>query len=208
MRCCCTKCCASAVSRRDDISGLVGHTGLVNLLIVDGYNVVHAWPRLNQALSERGLEDARRLLVQALSEYAAQTDSQVTVVFDAHARAPSRDPAEVVDGVTVRYGTRSASADHVIERLASEAARRGDARDVVVVTGDRLQGAMVGAMGIATLRPNVFEAEVERVAAAVSSGSRFRRADAAGARRVEHQLTTQVRRRLEALRRGRPSDLP
>src|SRR5207302_2050068 len=95
--------------------GATRHTERMNVLIVDGYNVVHAWPRLKQALRERGLEDARRLLVQMLGEYAAQTDAHVTVVFDAHGRAHDREPAEVVDRVTVRYGTKAASADHVIE---------------------------------------------------------------------------------------------
>jgi len=188
--------------------GATRHTERMSVLIVDGYNVIHAWPRLKQALRDRGLEDARRLLVQMLGEYAAQTDAQVTVVFDAHARARDIDPTEVVDGVTVRYGTKTASADHVIERLASDAARRGDASDVVVATGDGLQRAMVAAMGVATLSPTALEAELDHVAAAVSSGSRRRRGEAAGARRVEHQLDPEVRRRLEALRRGGAGPVP
>jgi uncharacterized protein len=180
----------------------------VETLIVDGYNVIHAWPRLLQVLRERGLEDARRALVQALAEYASQTDSEVTVVFDAHSRPATRDPVEVVDRVTVRYGTRTASADHVIERLAHEAARRGDAHSVIVATGDRLQRAMVGAMGVATLSPRALEAEVERVAAEVSTATRKRRTEASGARRVEHQLDADTRRRIESMRRDRPRDLP
>lgn len=177
-------------------------------LIVDGYNVIHAWPRLLQVLRERGLEDARRALIQALAEYASQTDSEVTVVFDAHSRPAVPDPVEVVDHVRVRYGTRTSSADHVIERLANEAARRGDARSVIVATGDRLQRAMVGAMGVATISPRTLEAEVERVASGVSDNATRRLTEAARARRVEHQLDADTRRRMESMRRDRPRDLP
>ena len=178
----------------------------MQVLIVDGYNVIHAWPQLKRALSERGLEDARRLLIQALSEYAAQSGVAVTVVFDAHSRVGDRHAAENIDGVTVRYGTKTASADHVIERLANEASRRGNAADVVVATGDRLQRSMVGAMGAATMSARALEEEVMRVASNAGADARRHRDEAASARRVEHQLDPDVRRRLEALRRGQPDD--
>ena len=178
----------------------------MQVLIVDGYNVIHAWPRLKRALSERGLEDARRLLIQALSEYAAQSGIAVTVVFDAHSRVGDRHAAETIDGVTVRYGTKTASADHVIERLANEASRRGNAADVVVATGDRLQRSMVGAMGAATMSARALEEEVTRVASNAGAAARRHRDEASSARRVEHQLDPDVRRRLEALRRGQTDD--
>jgi uncharacterized protein len=176
----------------------------MQVLIVDGYNVIHAWPRLKRALSERGLEDSRRLLIQALSEYAARSGVAVTVVFDAHSRVGDRHASETIDGVTVRYGTKTASADHVIERLANEAARRGNAGDVVVATGDRLQRAMVGAMGAATMSAKALEEEVMRVASDAGADARRHRDEATTERRVEHQLDADVRRRLEALRRGQP----
>jgi predicted RNA-binding protein with PIN domain len=177
----------------------------MQVLIVDGYNVIHAWPRLKRALSERGLEDARRLLIQALSEYAAQTGVAVTVVFDAHSRVGDRNAAESIDGVTVRYGTTTASADHVIERLANEASRHGNAADVVVATGDRLQRSMVTAMGAGTMSAKALEEEVTS-ASHTANDARRHRDEATGARRVEHQLDPDVRRRLEALRRGQPDD--
>lgn len=173
------------------------------MLIVDGYNVIHAWPDLKRTLDERGLEDARRTLVHRLAEYAAQTSSDVTVVFDAHARVETGDPVQVVDGVTVRYGTRTASADHVIERLAGDAARRGNAGDVVVATGDNLQRALVGAMGVSTMSARGLEAELSRVAGDLSASSRRRREEGNRTRRVEDHIDPVTRQRLEELRRGR-----
>jgi predicted RNA-binding protein with PIN domain len=172
------------------------------VLIVDGYNIVHAWPELKRTLETRGLDDARRQLVHVLSEYSAQTGTQVTVVFDAHGRIDSGEPLPVVDGVTVRYGTKSASADHVIERLASQSARRGGAGEVTVATGDRLQRALVGAMGVGTVSARTLAAEVERVAGEVSASRRQREQGAHSARRVEAHLSAEARRRLESLRSG------
>lgn len=175
------------------------------VLIVDGYNIVHAWPELKLTLQTRGLADARTQLIRELSEYAAQTAVQVTVVFDAHGRAETGEPVQVVDGVTVRYGTRTASADHVIERLASESARRGAAGQVTVATGDRLQRAMVGAMGVNTISAQTLAVEVARVAAEVAASRRRRDEGAHSARRVEAHLSEDARRKLEVLRLGRIS---
>ena len=55
-------------------------------LIVDGYNMIFAWPEL-AALKDVKLEDARDLLVAMLADYGAMTRQQVTVVFDSHRRA-------------------------------------------------------------------------------------------------------------------------
>ena len=116
-------------------------------LIVDGYNIIHAWPALHATLRERGLEDARRQLVSMLAEYAAQTGVAVTVVFDAHGRAGAIPSTEKLDGVTVLFGSKRATADHVIERAAYRASQRGEGADVVVATDDRLERDVVGGDG-------------------------------------------------------------
>lgn len=192
----------AVVTHCDPARLIIRQTVVVRQLIVDGYNVVHAWPALKKALREQGLAAARRQLVSALAEYAAQEGVAVTVVFDAHTREDRGEPLEVVDGVTLRFGTKTASADHVIERLASEAARRGTAVDTVVTTSDRLQRAMVSAMGVATMSAGALEQEVARVAAEVTQSTRHGHEEASGARRIEHHLSPDVLQRLEALRRG------
>ena len=176
----------------------------MSVLIVDGYNVVHAWPELKRTLETRGLEDARRRLVHELSEYAAHTGNTVTVVFDSHDRLPSNEPAEVIDGVTVLYGTKTSSADHVIERLAQSSARRGAASDVTVATGDNLQRALVGAMGVATISAESLAAEVQRAARDVTHARRPHD-QSARHRRVEEHLSPDARRKLDAIL-GRTSE--
>src|SRR5579862_839414 len=171
-------------------------------LIVDGYNIIHAWPALHTTLRERGLEDARRQLVSALSEYAAQTGIAVTVVFDAHSRPGAIPSTEKFDGVTVLFGSKRASADHVIERAAYKAAQRGEGADVVVATDDRLERDVVGGMGVATMGARALETEVTRVAGEVNTQTRRMRDDTRRTTRVEDGLDPEVRARLERLRRG------
>ena len=171
-------------------------------LIVDGYNIIHAWPALHPTLRDRGLEDARRQLVSALAEYAAQTGIAVTVVFDAHARPGAIPSTEQHDGVTVLFGSKRSSADHVIERAAYKAAQRGEGADVVVATDDRLERDVVGAMGVATMGARALEAEVARVAGSVNTETRRMRDDSRRNSRLEDGLDPEIRRRLERIRRG------
>ncbi|MGA7989395.1 MAG: NYN domain-containing protein [Candidatus Dormiibacterota bacterium] len=171
-------------------------------LIVDGYNIIHAWPALNVTMRTRGLEDARRQLVTALGEYAAQTGVDVLVVFDGQGRPGGLPTIEKTDGVTVRFGTKRASADHVIERAAYQASQRGEGADVVVATDDRLERDVVGGMGVATMGARALEAEVARVAGSVDTETRRMRDDSRRATRVEDGLDPEVRRRLERIRRG------
>jgi uncharacterized protein len=171
-------------------------------LIVDGYNIIHAWPRLHATLLERGLEDARRQLVSALAEYAAQTGVAVTVVFDAQARPGGLPSTEKFDGVTVLFGSKRATADHVIERAAYRASQRGEGADVVVATDDRLERDVVGAMGVATMGARALEAEVARVSGSVDDETRRMRDDSRRSTRLEDGLDPEIRRRLERIRRG------
>lgn len=174
-------------------------------LIVDGYNTVHAWPRLKAALQTHGLEEARRRLIAALAEFAATEKVRVTVVFDAP-RGPGRGGEEMVDGVLVRFSGGHESADHLIERLAYLATRGGFAEDVVVATSDRLQRDMVRAMGVTTIDARTLEAEVSAAATGTTERATHLRDQADSARRVEHHLSPEVRARLERLRRGDPPD--
>ncbi|MGL5512691.1 MAG: NYN domain-containing protein, partial [Sporomusa sp.] len=55
----------------------------MDLLIVDGYNVINAWPELIEA--KDNLEYARDKLVDILSEYGAYKGfKMIIIVFDAH----------------------------------------------------------------------------------------------------------------------------
>jgi predicted RNA-binding protein with PIN domain len=174
----------------------------VKALIVDGYNVIHAWPALKSLLRAQGLEESRRRLIEELAAYTAQTAVHVTVVFDAGNRQRGQPTRDLIEGVTVRFGTRTATADHIIERMAYQASQRGEGVDLVVATDDRLQRDVVGAMGVATMSAKSLDAEVRRVADSTERHTQHLRDQGRGAQRLEHRIDPDVARRLEALRRG------
>lgn len=171
-------------------------------LVVDGYNIIHAWPELAAALRSDSLEEARRRLVARMAEYRATTGNEVLVVFDARFRARGGADREMVEGVEVRYGSVRESADHVIERLMYEVSRRGRVLEMVLATDDRLQGDLVAGMGVPTMSSRALRAEVER--ADRERGGEVRRLQErrVGSDRLEQRIDPEVRRRLDALRRG------
>jgi predicted RNA-binding protein with PIN domain len=118
-------------------------------LIVDGYNVVHAWSSLKRLLSEASLEAARDRLIERLAVLGMISGESVTVVFDAHHSAAMTNSEDDVDGVHVVFTRRGHSADHVIERLAYEASNAGDV--ITVATSDRFQRDLVRGMGGAVI---------------------------------------------------------
>jgi predicted RNA-binding protein with PIN domain len=133
-------------------------------LIVDGYNVVHAWPSLKRLVSNASLEAARDELVHRLSVMEMVTGESVTVIFDAHHSSAVANSEETVEGVRVIFTRKGHSADHAIERLAYEAQSAGDV--ITVATSDRFQRDLVRGMGGAVissleLERRVIDAEQE-----------------------------------------------
>ena len=118
-------------------------------LIVDGYNVVHAWPPLKRLMSTASLEAARDELVRRMSVLGMVSGEDVTVVFDAHHSKAISNSQETVDGVRVIFTRKGHSADHSIERLAYQARNAGEV--ITVATSDRFQGDLVRGMGGAVI---------------------------------------------------------
>lgn len=131
-------------------------------LIVDGYNVIHAWTSLKRLITAASLEAARDKLVERLAVLGMISGESVTVVFDAHRSTAISE--EMVEGVRVIFARRGRSADHVIERIAYDASNAGDV--ITVATSDRFQRDLVRGMGGAVisaleLERRVIEAESE-----------------------------------------------
>jgi uncharacterized protein len=135
----------------------------MDTVIVDGYNVIHAWLPLKRLL-DVSLEAARDKLVERLAVYGMVTGSAVTVVFDANQAAARGDAEAWVEGVRVLFTRRGHSADHAIERIAYAATEAGE--EITVATSDRAQGDLVRGMGGAVisaleLERRVLEAEAD-----------------------------------------------
>jgi len=134
------------------------------LLIVDGYNVIHAWDSLKRLMNSASLEAARDQLIDRLSVLGMVTGEEVTVVFDAHHSRAMSNSEQTIDGVRVIFTRRGHSADHSIERLAYLASEKGEV--ITVATSDRFQRDLVRGMGGAVitsleLERRVIDAEQE-----------------------------------------------
>jgi predicted RNA-binding protein with PIN domain len=129
----------------------------VERLVVDGYNIIHAWPSLKRLLGV-SLEAARDKLIERLSVYGLVTGAEVTVVFDSRQKASGTNAEQLVEGVRVIFTRRGHSADQVIERIAYAAAGAGGV--VMVATSDHVQSDMVRGMGGGVINATELERRV------------------------------------------------
>ncbi|KKB75709.1 MULTISPECIES: ribosome-dependent mRNA decay endonuclease Rae1/YacP [Bacillus] len=90
----------------------------MDILLVDGYNMIGAWPQLKD-LKANSFEEARDLLIQKMAEYQAYTGFRVIVVFDAHL-VKGIEKKRINHRVEVIFTRENETADERIEKLASD----------------------------------------------------------------------------------------
>jgi predicted RNA-binding protein with PIN domain len=107
--------------------------------LIDGYNLVYAIGLLTGHTGPRGLERARRRLLEILHGVFNADAGEVTVVFDAARAPPGATGREHYHGLDVRYATGPGAADDLIEELIRQHALPGQLR--VVSNDHRIQSA-------------------------------------------------------------------
>ena len=163
-------------------------------LIVDGYNIIHAWPELEK-LKDAGLEHARLKLVSILANYAPLSGQKVVVVFDAHQVKNASERSEIIDGVEVIYTQQGETADALIERLVGSLLNEGK---VYVATSDWAEQSIIFGRGAYRLTPGELRVQVRR--AREESEAHYSRSTPADGY-LENRLLEKVRSRLEKWRR-------
>ena len=113
-------------------------------LLVDGYNIIHAWESLKSILEDTGvsrdrqslsLEAARYKLLDMMSEYRVLKGTEVIVVFDAYnVRGHFTEKMDYM-GVHVVYTKEAETADQYIARFTLENSKN---LDITVATSDGL----------------------------------------------------------------------
>ena len=107
-------------------------------LVVDGYNIIHAWPDLKE-LAAINLDSARDRLIDIMSNLKGAIDDEVILVFDAY-KVKGRTSSELkVGNIRVVFTAEDETADSYIERFAAENGRK---YDVTVATSDNLEGGL------------------------------------------------------------------
>ncbi len=107
---------------------------LKRYIIVDGYNVIFSWDEL-KAVAKYSLEDARKYLLDILSNFAAFTKCETVVVFDAYKVSPNSGEKYDYGNLKIVFTKENETADTYIEKLVSEIGKNEKVR---VVTSDNL----------------------------------------------------------------------
>lgn len=128
-------------------------------LIVDGFNVIFAWPEL-AALAQANLEQARERLMEMLANYAAFTRTETVLVFDAYKVKGGRGERLDYHGVRVVYTKENETADAYIERLLHEIGKNEQVR---LVTSDNLIQVSALRSGVLRQSAREFGEEIDRI---------------------------------------------
>lgn len=129
-------------------------------LLVDGYNIAHAWPELRRVLAREGREAARARLVERVRVLHDFERVRVSVVFDGRGADIAIERPTRHTTFSVLYTPAGMTADDLIEQLTAQAA---DPAMVRVATGDQAERDTVEAAGAQVLSPDQLRAWVERV---------------------------------------------
>ncbi|KON85829.1 hypothetical protein AF332_02650 [Sporosarcina globispora] len=88
----------------------------MDILLVDGYNIIGAWPELRE-LKNKDLSSARDRLIEKMAEYQGYSGYRVIVVFDAH-YVKGTEKKFKDSKVEVIFTRNNETADERIEKLA------------------------------------------------------------------------------------------
>jgi len=127
----------------------------MDILLVDGYNIIGAWKEL-RALKADKLIDARDRLIEMMAEYKAYSGYRVIVVFDAYL-VPGIEKKKKQYDVEVVFTRENETADECIEKLTSQLMSRRV--QVHVATSDLTEQWVIFAQG--ALRKSARELEIE-----------------------------------------------
>ena len=125
-------------------------------LIVDGYNILFAWPTL-AALAKEDLDAARRTLCDRLSSFAGYRKATLVVVFDGYKQKGSTGSRTAYHNIRVVYTPEGQTADAYIESLCDEI---GSNYAVRVATSDGLVQLSSLRSGVLRVSARELEAEV------------------------------------------------
>jgi predicted RNA-binding protein with PIN domain len=160
-------------------------------LIVDGYNIIHAWPELKELVDEN-MDGARMKLLDTLCNYQGIRKCQVIVVFDAY--RVQGHPEEVIDyhNIHMVYTKEAQTADQYIEKFAHDNQKK---YDITVATSDGLQQIIIRGAGCSLLSAR--ELKAETVEANERIKQEYQKHQGSGREYLINALTPEVLKQLE-----------
>ncbi len=127
-------------------------------LLVDGYNIIFAWPEL-KVIAEENMDGAKYKLLDSLCNYQGIRKCKIIVVFDAYRVLGHQE--EVIDyhNIHMVYTKEAQTADQYIEKFAYDNQTK---YNIVVATSDGLQQIIIRGVGCSLLSARELKEEIER----------------------------------------------
>ena len=132
-------------------------------LLVDGYNIIHAWDDLKR-LAAQDLDGARLRLMDILSNYQGWRKCHVILVFDAYRVKGNPGSVEKYHNIHVVYTKEAETADMYIEKATYEIAREHRVR---VATSDGLEQVIILGHGAQRMSARELRFEIDQVQAQI-----------------------------------------
>lgn len=117
-------------------------------LLVDGANILHAWPEF-RSLLKKDRDAARAQLVQRLATIHDQEAIRVTIVFDGRGSELAIERPAGQSTFSVLHTPAGQTADDVIEQIVANST---EPTSCIVATDDRAEIETVTAAGATVLR--------------------------------------------------------
>jgi hypothetical protein len=131
----------------------------MDVLLVDGYNMIGAWEELKQ-LKEKDIGQARDRLIELMAEYQAFSGYRVIIVFDAYYVKGTMKKTKAFK-VEVIYTKEKETADERIERLVKKL--KNVETQVYVATSDYAEQRTIFGQGALRISARELLIEVRNV---------------------------------------------
>lgn len=128
-------------------------------LLIDGYNIIFAWPELKE-MAESNLEAARMRLLDILCNYNGIRGIRIIVVFDAYRVEGRREQVEDYHNLSLVFTAEAQTADQYIEKFARD---HQEKLRITVATSDGLQQLIIRGAGSSLLSARELQEEVVQV---------------------------------------------
>ena len=128
-------------------------------LLVDGYNIIHAWEELSDMVNVDSMDAARQALMNRLSSFKGMDEREIILVFDAYRVQGEAQRITRFHNINVVYTREAETADEYIEKVSYEIGKR---HRITVATGDSVIQLIALGHGALRISPDMLLEEVER----------------------------------------------
>ncbi len=170
-------------------------------LLVDGYNIIYAWPELRE-LAESTIDGARQRLMDIMCNYQGYIGCILILVFDAYKVEGGLGQAIRYHNIHVVYTKEAETADQYIEKLAHQ---MGRSHTVTVATSDGLEQLIIRGQGCRLLSAQDLKEAVDAVNEQIRA-EHLARIPSHGGNYLLNHADGEIREYLEDVRLGKEGE--